>query len=63
MTDEQMTTLALLLCAAMDDGESCEGAPCGTCQRQATVAVEFLRPARPTLTVVRDPDEQHELDV
>ena len=42
MTEADLDKLALLLCAAVDDGEPCDGGPCASCKRAARVADEFI---------------------
>jgi len=43
MTDAELDDLAMLLCAAIDDGEPCDsGVPCETCKRMAQEAAKFL---------------------
>jgi hypothetical protein len=45
MTDDEhdeLDELALVICAAIDDGEPCDDGPCGTCTRTAEAVVAFL---------------------
>lgn len=45
MTDEQLEQLAFLMCAAIDNGEPCDGKPCDMCLRKAKAAEKFFMEA------------------
>ena len=42
MTDDELDELALVICAAIDEGAPCADGPCIRCTRTAEAVVAFL---------------------